>query len=90
MGNMYTCFQTTGTKALPDGAVHTYTAYIREYPPPQGSNTQPFFFTKDNYHKCMSVYTYQMYFLFFYTKFLSDSLSTKSILLNQIKSRSVA
>ena len=34
MGKVYTRFQTkTGAKTLPDGAAHTYIAYIREYTP---------------------------------------------------------
>ena len=33
MGKGYTRFQTkTAQKTLPDGAAHTYMAYIREYP----------------------------------------------------------
>ena len=28
-----------GTKTLPDGAAHTYIAYIREYPLPRGITT---------------------------------------------------
>ena len=35
MDKVYTCFYTkTAQKTLPDGAAHTYMAYIREYPPP--------------------------------------------------------
>ena len=35
MGKVYTRFQTkTAQKPLPDGAAHTYMAYIRDYPPP--------------------------------------------------------
>ena len=35
MGEVYTRFQAkTAHKPYPDGAVHTYIAYIREYPPP--------------------------------------------------------
>ena len=35
MGKVYTLFQTkTAQKTLPDGAAHTYMAYIKEYPPP--------------------------------------------------------
>ena len=34
---MYTRFQTkTAQKTLPDGAAHTYIAYIKEYPPARG------------------------------------------------------
>ena len=29
-----------GTKTLPDGAAHTYIAYLREYPPPQPMYTK--------------------------------------------------
>ena len=39
MGKVYTRFLTkTAQKTLPDGAAHTYIAYIREYlpPPPRG------------------------------------------------------
>ena len=37
MGTAYTRFQTkTAQKPLPDGAAHTYMAYVREYPPPPG------------------------------------------------------
>ena len=28
----YTCFRPKGAKTLPDGVVHTYIAYIAEYP----------------------------------------------------------
>ena len=35
MGKVCTRFQSKiGAKTLPDGAAHTYMAYIREYPPP--------------------------------------------------------
>ena len=36
MDNVYTRFSSdqNGAKTLPDGAAHTYIAYIREYPPP--------------------------------------------------------
>ena len=38
MGKVYTRFQAkTAHKPYPDGAVHTYIAYIREYPPPPPS-----------------------------------------------------
>ena len=37
MGKVYTRFQTkTAQKTLPNGAVHTYIACIREYPPGEG------------------------------------------------------
>ena len=37
MGKVYSRFQTkTAQKALPNGAVHTYIASIREYPPGEG------------------------------------------------------
>ena len=38
MGKVDTCFQTkTVQKPLPDGAAHTYIAYLREYSPPPES-----------------------------------------------------
>ena len=33
MGKVYTRLDQNGAKTLPDGAAHTYMAYIREYPP---------------------------------------------------------
>ena len=37
MDKVYTRFQTkTAQTTLPDGAAHTYIAYIREYPSPGG------------------------------------------------------
>ena len=32
--NVYPFSDQNGAKTLPDGAAHTYMAYIREYPPP--------------------------------------------------------
>ena len=44
MGKMYTRFQNkTAQKNHPDGAAHTYVAYIREYlPPPGGGGVNTF------------------------------------------------
>ena len=34
--SLYPFSDQNGAKTLPDGATHTYIAYIREYPPPPG------------------------------------------------------
>ena len=36
MGKVYTRSDQNGAKTLPDGAAHTYIAYIRDYPSPRG------------------------------------------------------
>ena len=51
MGKMYTRFQNkTAQKNHPDGAAHTYVAYIREYlPPPGGGGGEHILDSRDLY-----------------------------------------
>ena len=42
MQSVYPFSDQSGEKTLPDGATHTYIAYIREYtPPPWGNEANP-------------------------------------------------
>ena len=51
MDKVYTRFSSdqNGAKTLPDGAAHTYIAYIREYPPPTPAAEKVF--KKNKRHK---------------------------------------
>ena len=43
MGSVYPFSDQNGGKTLPDGAAHSFMAYIREYPPPARAETQEIF-----------------------------------------------
>ena len=42
MGSVYPFSDQNGGKTLPDGAAHSFMAYIRKYPPSPGRNTGNF------------------------------------------------
>ena len=42
MGSVYPFSDQNGGKTLPDGAAHSFMAYIREYPPPPGQKHRKF------------------------------------------------
>ena len=42
MGSVYSFSDQNGGKTLPDGAAHSFMAYIREYPPPPGQKHRKF------------------------------------------------
>ena len=42
MGSVYPFSDQNGGKTLPDGAAHSFMAYIREYPPPRAETQEIF------------------------------------------------
>ena len=51
--SVYPFLDQNGAKTLPDGAAHTYMAYIREYPPPGPKRRHPLVVVDFSLHFCL-------------------------------------